>query len=151
MPFSIGIESSIPTKCRQYWKILEKCFLDDSLYGKTGYLSIKESFVQKGQTHRKAGLHVDKSFDGWGNRQLSKGGIFMASTVENSTRIWQTRITNSHLDGTCEHLRNLLGTGELCEANELIWITDECPHESLPVESNTYRQFFRYVASGHER
>lgn len=29
--------------------------------------------------------------------------------------------------------------------NKLYWITDRTPHESLPMESQTYRQFFRLV------
>ena len=33
------------------------------------------------------------------------------------------------------------------EANELIWMTDTTPHESLPLEPGTYRQYFRLVTS----
>jgi len=31
--------------------------------------------------------------------------------------------------------------------NEMYWLTDRTPHESLPLKTDTYRQFFRLVTS----
>jgi hypothetical protein len=50
--------------------------------------------------------------------------------------------------GDCEQYRELLGnSGVTMQANRLYWITDQTPHESLPVEERVYRQFFRLVTS----
>ena len=86
-----------------------------------------------------------------------KGGIYMASTVDDTTCIWDAlidnrvdRIVDKH--GECEHLRSLLsrsGLGRNLRGGELVWMTDRTPHEALPLPSNslgTYRQFFRVVS-----
>ena len=83
------------------------------------------------------------------------GGIFMTSSVPNSCCAWNCKIEQDSESGTeiigqhgsCEHLREFLP--EECkimmEPNNLYWITDRTPHESLPVKERTYRQFFRVV------
>ena len=51
--------------------------------------------------------------------------------------------------GNIEHLRKLL-PDELAlttKANQMYWLTDRTPHESLPLKEGTYRQFFRLVMS----
>ena len=79
-----------------------------------------------------------------------KGGIFMASTVADSCRVWDCQIIDDgcigHL-GDIEHLRSLLPESEIMEPNCLYWLTDRTPHESLPLTRKTYRQFFRLVTS----
>lgn len=40
-------------------------------------------------------------------------------------------------------MRHLLGYS--VKANEMVWMTDRTPHESLPVKQTCYRQFFRLV------
>ena len=72
----------------------------------------------------------------------------MASTVPNSCRLWD----NVHVEqpgrmGDCEHLRDSLGQGVLMQKGELWWLTDRCPHESLPIPAGTHRQFFRLVTN----
>jgi hypothetical protein len=48
--------------------------------------------------------------------------------------------------GDIEHLRSSLPIpGKVMEKNKLYWITDRTPHESLPMKSQIYRQFFRLV------
>ena len=51
--------------------------------------------------------------------------------------------------GNVEHLRHLLPAEleQTLKANRLYWMTDRTPHESLPLEEGTYRQFFRLVMS----
>ena len=78
------------------------------------------------------------------------GGIFMASNVADSCRVWDCQIMDDscigHL-GDIEHLRSLLPESEVMEPNCLYWLTDRTPHESLPLKKKTYRQFFRLVTS----
>ncbi|RHZ15406.1 hypothetical protein DYB31_014064 [Aphanomyces astaci] len=54
--------------------------------------------------------------------------------------------------GDVEHLRSSLAKNYirplLLQANELIWMTDRTPHESLPLPVTTFRQYFRLVTSG---
>ena len=84
-------------------------------------------------------------------RRMFHGGIYMASTVSNSTRVWNAKIegvdgiVGPH--GDIEHLRSLLGNGVALEAGELVWMTDRTPHESLPLKPGQYRQYFRLVTS----
>ena len=79
-----------------------------------------------------------------------RGGIFMASNIANSCRVWDCQIMDDncigHL-GDVEHLRSLLPESEVMEPNCLYWLTDRTPHESLPLKKKTYRQFFRLVTS----
>ena len=76
-------------------------------------------------------------------------GIFMASTVARSTRVWNACITDPTNAigpmGDLEHMRHVLGEGYELGANELIWMTDTTPHESLPLAAGTVRQYFRLV------
>ena len=101
----------------------------------------------------------------------------MASSVENSCKAWNCKIVpEEEVDngacgndvagessggrrkgsneaigrlGSIEHLRHLLPE-ELAltmKANRLYWMTDRTPHESLPLKSGTYCQFYRLVMS----
>merc|ERR1712039_885378 len=78
------------------------------------------------------------------------GGIYMASTVDNSTEIFNAVVEDprmiGHL-GSCEHLREFLGPGTMLKAGDLCWFSDRTPHESLPLPAGTRRQFFRLVTS----
>ena len=93
---------------------------------------------------------------GWGNSKAEKkfvieGGIFMASNVDNSCRIWNCEITDNDVigqHGDIEHLRNFLPDSyEDMHNGNMYWLTDRTPHESLPLEERTYRQYFRLVTS----
>ena len=78
------------------------------------------------------------------------GGIFLASNVAASTRVWNARVMRDEAIGSLgdvEHLRSCLGQGYVLDAGEMVWITDKTPHESLPLKAGTYRQFFRLVTS----
>jgi hypothetical protein len=44
-----------------------------------------------------------------------------------------------------QHLRPLLGESYLLQAGEMAWFGDATPHESLPLDAGTKRQFFRLV------
>ena len=84
------------------------------------------------------------------DRIEKRGGIFMASTVGNSCRVWDCQITNDDLIGELgdvEHLREFLPEGEVMKPNCLYWLTDRTPHESLQLDQKQYRQYFRLVTS----
>jgi hypothetical protein len=156
MPFIIGDIKSIPLEYRHYWDMLQKCFLDDSQYGKVGYLSITESNVTKGNTHRRSGIHTEKHNNlgwgaGWGSGSSSNnklyGGLFLASNIGNSTRAWNMEVNDPKNMGCCEHLKDTLKNEIIFNKNHLYWITDSCPHESIPLKNNIHRQWFRYVTS----
>ena len=50
-------------------------------------------------------------------------------------------ITERH--GDIQHLGEYLGGGKLTKPNTVYWITDLTTHEYLPLETATYRQYFR--------
>ena len=78
------------------------------------------------------------------------GGIFMASNVDNSCRIWNCQVLDDEIIGdlgNVEHLREFFPESEVMARNELYWLTDRTPHESLPLAQRTDRQFFRLVTS----
>jgi len=169
MPFVMGKIESLPEAYRHYWPLIERCELPPEELGKVGYLTIHESLVPAGQTQRRGGLHIespgnlkepgsfkDKRYD-WGcgivvdDASTVKGGIYMASNVSNSCRVWNAQIQDpgslvGNL-GSLEHIRDNLGEGIFMEANQLYWLTDVTPHESMPLENETRRQFFRLVTS----
>lgn len=60
MPIVLGDTSSIPRDLRQYAEIINTCPISKSEYGKVGYLSIQESFVNQGQSQRRGGIHTEK-------------------------------------------------------------------------------------------
>ena len=79
-----------------------------------------------------------------------KGGIFMASNVDDSCQVWDCQVMDDNLIGhlgDVEHLRSLLPESEMMKANCIYWITDRTPHESLPLKKDTFRQYFRLVTS----
>jgi len=98
-------------------------------------------------------------YSGWGGgtcnmSNVCSGGIYMASTVQDSCRVWDCKISEEHADnkvtgdmGDIEHLRYYLTNSSCMKENRLYWLTDRTPHESLPLDARTYRQFFRLVTS----
>mmetsp|Transcript_56404 Transcript_56404/g.167885 ORF Transcript_56404/g.167885 Transcript_56404/m.167885 type:complete len:458 (+) Transcript_56404:52-1425(+) len=165
MPFVIGDKQSIPPEYHQYWGLITSCPCH-SERGKVGFLTIHEGIVPKGESQRRGGLHVDMSgmmaMPGryqrpvvlhWGRGQAEKhvGGIYMASSVTDSCEVWDAKIDQPEevvgRMGDLEHMRELLGEGIRMKAGELYWLSDETPHESLPLPEETYRQYFRLVTS----
>ena len=140
------------------------------------YLTIQEGIVQSGQSHRRPGLHVERpgllqhggqlikrdrqdklyNFLAWGlgtvtDEGIPTDGIYMASNVADTCRVWPVLIDKpeevSDEHGGLEDMRIYLGEGHNMAANEMYWITDRTPHESLPYQDSepVYRQFFRLV------
>ena len=189
MPFVIGDVTSLPADYQHYWPLIAACWISPKEKGKVGYLTIDERLVKQGESQRRPGLHVETPGTcrvgggenvchmwGGGKRQRKKqrkgcvGGIFMASTVAQSCRVWNVVLkddTAIRTHGDIEHLRPLL---QLCDPydtstkdrsgtewltgesrcllpNHIAWMTDRTPHESVPLTKDTYRQYFRVVTS----
>lgn len=156
MPFLLGDSRSIPKSLHGYLPMITACNLEQEQYGKICYLSVMETVVSSG-SQRRPGIHTDRHPKGrWGGPQPGWGGggskpkqdgIYLASTVNNSCRAWDVHIENPGPMGDCEsHRFKLESTPEIrLVRNGLYWITDSCPHESLPVTPGTYRQWFRLV------
>lgn len=149
------------------------------IHAPIGYLTISEQLVPINTTHRRAGLHIERpgtiTFGGtiiqegnpmfgglaWGMGCIGSGipidGIFMASNVANTCRIFSETITKPEeivdAHGGLEQVRCHLGAGTCLGENELVWFTDRTPHESLPMPMSkedptakfVHRQFFRLV------
>ncbi len=78
------------------------------------------------------------------------GGIYMASNLSHSCKIYNCEIMDDTLigeHGDIEHLREFLPEGEDLKKNSMYWFTDRTPHESLPLKNSAERQFFRLVTS----
>jgi hypothetical protein len=75
------------------------------------------------------------------------GGIFLASTVPDSSALWDCAVSTPGLLGDCEELRDHLHAYGpiILNSNRLYWITDRTPHEALPMPASGIRQFFRLV------
>lgn len=77
-------------------------------------------------------------------------GIYMASSVNDSCIVYPalvtdpTRLADAH-GGLPRCVYRKLEPGRRLAAGELCWMTDRTPHESLPLASDTLRQFFRLV------
>jgi len=79
-----------------------------------------------------------------------QGGIYIASNVAHSTRVWDCRVHASEVGrlGNVEHLQDFLPEqGIDLKPKRLYWLTDRTPHESLPLKKGAFRQFFRLVTS----
>lgn len=83
-----------------------------------------------------------------------KGGMYIASTVNQSTAVWDALVDSSipgivDRHGACTPLRKLLPGSDAAqlEAGELIWMTDCTPHAALPQPRAGPRTFFRLVLS----
>jgi len=177
MPFILGDKDSLPSHLQCYFPLIEQCPTMKSDKGKVAYLTVHESHVNAGKAQRREGLHIESpgtfsgntntsSFApaeetlGWGRGLFSlrgsdtyEGGIFMASSMGNTSEVWDALVDNRMTGivdrhGGCEHLRALIGEGTKLDAGELIWMTDCTPHEALSQKENGYRQFFRVVTPG---
>lgn len=155
MPYIIGDHGSIPPEYLQYIDIIKVCEfnLSKEEMGKIGYLTINESDVKAGETQRRGGAHVERHpnapWGGGGSWGGEKGGLFMINSVDASCRIWPMQIPQPEQGGNCERFRWMLNQMDHYDmkANELVWMTDSTPHESLPAKENGHRQFFRMVSS----
>lgn len=145
MPFIFGDKNSLPREVQGYVPLIEAAKLEK---GKLAYLTVHESFVPKGKTQRRPGVHTDGTSSvswgggGWGGISPSKG-IYVASN-DGRCKAWDMRTNDVDHHGSLLTLPQEDGIN--MEANTLYWFTDRTPHEALPSEHGNYRQFYRLVA-----
>eukprot|EP00658_Telonema_sp_P-2_P021952 TRINITY_DN18760_c0_g1_i2.p1 TRINITY_DN18760_c0_g1~~TRINITY_DN18760_c0_g1_i2.p1 ORF type:complete len:278 (-),score=34.68 TRINITY_DN18760_c0_g1_i2:344-1177(-) len=163
LPIIVGNPGTLPAECIQYHELIKLCKPTDSI-GQIGYLTIQEGMVEADSSQRRPGIHTDKSAmclrcgtkdpnrywtHAWGMGRVYEGmysgGIFMASNISDSCKVWDAKVPEPGLGGDVEYLRGMLGDGISLDGNGLYWITDETPHESVPLATSKYRQFFRLV------
>ncbi|KAI9318290.1 hypothetical protein DFJ73DRAFT_344285 [Zopfochytrium polystomum] len=118
LPIEIGHYCSLPLKCRRYAGLIELCLMHcPKEFGKVGYLTIDERWVEPGDTQRRPGLHIEAHCDVlaedaevgasgdasqtmhlrpeelwgsgvWRDILTIEGGLFLASNVSASCRVW---------------------------------------------------------------
>lgn len=167
MPFIQGHPESVPNKYQAYASIISKNYFKK---GDVGYLTIDETFVGKGKPqrgdraktnraiHTEAGIHPDKVYawggGGWGSSHRvtldQDVGILLANNIDDSCALWNAWHDNTSIDGDIgHHSKDYPYTDAvLMKSGEVYKIGILTPHESLPVKSNTNRQFLRIVSSG---
>jgi hypothetical protein len=149
MPFVMGNHASLPEDYQPYLAMIRQCEAEvPEERGRVGYLTIDER-ITSGGSHRRAGVHTEASLNGgWGGGSWGgqRGGLFMASSVGGSTRIYDTAVVPSSDSSVRPEL--LRGVSRFDQpVSFLHWIHDRTPHESLPLPPGTQRQFFRLVTS----
>jgi len=170
---------SIPEEFKPYIPLIQACPLTAEDEGQIGYLTVDERTVTTNESQRRGGLHAESPgllrvapggggswgappnpgaltffwggghYSSDGERCVYEGGVYMASTVTSSCRVWNAQVAAAAMGelGDLEHVRVLLGPGTCLKKNELVWMTDTTPHESLPLAAGTPRQYFRLVTS----
>lgn len=168
MPYIQGVGSSIPLKYFAYREIVESVFIQK---GDIGFLTIDESSVSKGNPHRghrakysralhtEAGRVLNKELFHWGGGNwggnhavtLDKNTrILLANNLNNSCAVWDSWHFNTSIDGDIGYAaeRYPLGEAFYMSASDVYEIGIFTPHESLPVQQDTNRQFLRIVGKG---
>lgn len=161
MPFVLKDINSLPDYLKDYFPLVHKSIINISRreIDLIAYITIHESFVEKGKTQRRPGLHTDASkisienqvdLPGamhWGGGPL--GGIIIGSNLAHTTKIYDCIVKDEIIGkhGSLEHIRELLTEEKFIvnKASELMLISDHTPHEALPMTESGYRQFFRLV------
>ena len=101
------IQDQLPSDLHGYIPWIIGCGqADPGQFNKICYLTIHESFVEKGKSQRRPGLHIElpgdiagasaggkaEYFSGWGGGYEQQDGIFMASNVDDTCAAWNCRI-----------------------------------------------------------
>ena len=152
----------LPSYLKPYFNMIKLCHCSEEDLNKIFYLTIDEGLVKAGQSQRRPGIHTDNSgplklknsnliysvckgegagkkcYFYWGDGVLMtdeiSGGIFIASNVPNSCRLWNCKIEKDLANGSeiigengdCEHIKEFLPSDKevVLEKNKLYWITD---------------------------
>jgi len=158
MPLVLGDIKSVPAWLAAWNTTLGQLFELGAHPGKIGYLTIDEKIVGAGETHRRAGAHVDGAyqggFGGWGGGggpglgggwgSVGNGMLTVASHA--GCRAWrQTFAGRVGLEGEAEHLMPQAREDAAVTfgAGEVWWVDGACVHASLPMAHPTARQFVR--------
>jgi hypothetical protein len=146
MPFRIGEPETLPAELHPYLPLVDACWVE-SRKGKVAYLTVQASYVEKGQTQRRGGVHTEGTNSiGWGTWGGTdrEGGIYMAST-DGACRAWNTTIPAEQVDDHGALLTYPSVFPTTLRPGVLYWLTDRTPHEALPALVSGPRQYFRLV------
>lgn len=168
IPFVCSTQGcSLPSKYHGYLPMIMRCArLLRAELGKVWYLTVYESPHDAAPKQQHV-IHTDGILlkpatclqrhvwhhSGFSVSGSFSGGIFYASNVSDSRKIWDVEIPRPPDDALghgCDlnHLRDVLDEfvpSIRTKANHLYWMTDATPHEMLPLPARMKRQFFRLV------
>ena len=88
--------------------------------------------------------------EGKQQRSQMDHGIYMATNLPDSTRVWNCEVNAEKLggNGNIEHLRESMSDdGELMKPGHVYWVSDKAPIENLIMKDMTMTQFFRITTS----
>lgn len=172
LPLRLDDIETLPNDLSQYKRTVQELIEVAPVKKGVGYLTIDEKFVEKGQTLRLRGLHVDglgedgrqdfgiwaitgmKRYlanlwdDGakkWNQGAAGIGGMVMVSNPA-GCRAWNKDFEGKIAStGDCETLRSSFPNeeGTVLEAGVAYWCNAACVHESMPMEDSTERTFVR--------
>ena len=118
----------------------------------SSYLTIDEAYVEKGEYHRRPGLHVDGvdaqgNAGGWGGGGggWGAGGMLVASSRKGCVG-WDKLITGKPgPDGNCSHLAKQLDDDSkiVMEAGDGFFVSPLGVHTTIPQEESGERAFIR--------
>jgi hypothetical protein len=168
LPYIQGDSKSVPHEYGHgYESILDDLYVRK---GDIGFLTIDESIAHSGSPHRgarakhgralhtEAGRHPDMVYawggGNWGgsNRTtLSRDvKVLISNSIDKTCAVWDAEHENTTIDGDIGYLsdRYPYDSAMFMMAGEVYEIGILTPHESLPVNQDTRRQFIRIVSSG---
>jgi len=152
MPVICGDAASLPDSLGGYRETLKRLFEMGGHTGEIGYVTIDEKHLPAGETHRRAGLHVDGVYHGktgaWGGGggwgSVGNGMLTVSSHV--GCRAWSGSFDGFPGDeGECDHLVDqcIPEKGRIFQPGEVYWLDGLCVHESMAAKEATDRQFLR--------
>ncbi len=165
MPFIQGDSHSLPEIYKPYFNIINENFLEK---GKIGFLTIHESFVNKGKSQRgfnmkgiNRNVHIEVgryeninrwgSWGGNGNTILEDNTmVLIANNISDTCRIWETKDYSYTENGDLSEYidRYPENTGILLKSGEVAKISIFTPHECVNQNHSGNRQFFRIIGEG---
>lgn len=151
--------------CLAPWKDTISDMLDSIiLRGNTKlFVTVDQAFVKAGDTHRRAGAHIDGN---WGFYPINSGShsgcwncgpeyelrheaILLANSVDSSACAYIGYVCGSPGEGgDCQHLSLNTLEKRYLKSNTCYEGNVECIHECLPVSEDCYRQMIRIVIPG---
>ena len=167
MPFIQGDSSSLPDEYKSYANIIDSNFLEK---GEVGLLTIDESFVEVGESQRgynstgidrNVHIEVGQCMQGnrwggnsWGGRASTllddNTKVLIANNIDDTCKVWDVLEKSYTRDGDLSEYidRYPKETGILMKSGEVAKISIFTPHECIPQNSSSKRQFFRIVGKG---
>jgi hypothetical protein len=172
LPVMLQDIESLPNDLRCYKQTYQELVDLSPVKEGVAYLTIDERYVEKGQTLRVRGLHVDgigaegkMNLSIWATHGLrcylssmwdegakkwyygaaGIGGMITVSNPE-GCRAWHKEFTGRiEWDGSCEKLREHFPDSEstVFKAGMAYWCNSSCVHESIPMAGDAQRVFVR--------